>query len=176
MSVSCHKDPPWLSYELKQLFQKRNAAYRKWIRSKLFQDELIFQELKTQAQKEWRRAKNNYANSLFERQEDEYAADWKQPMKKFWGYIKSLKKDASGVAPLKQDGVLISDAKGKSNILNKQYASVFTEEDTTAVPELGHSSHPKMPTPSITTKGVRNYFPPSIPTRPQVQTSYTPDS
>ena len=62
--------------------------------------------------------------------------------------------DASGTAPLKQDGVLVSDTKGKSNILNKQYASVFTAEDTTTVPHLGPSSHPKMPIPKITVKGV----------------------
>ena len=153
--IKGYKDPPWWSHELKQLFQKRNAAYRKWIKSKLFQDELAFQELKTKAQKTWRQAKNDYANSLFEHPEDEYTPCHKQPLKKFWGYIKSLKKDASGVAPLKQDGVLVSDAKGKSNILNKQYASVFTEEDTTSVPDLGHSRHPKMQVPSINIKGVQ---------------------
>ena len=49
-------------------------------------------------------------------------------MKKFWGYIKSIKKDASGVSPLKKDGVFVSDSKGKANILNQQYASVFIED------------------------------------------------
>ena len=153
--IKGNKAPPWWTLELKHLFQKRNAAYRKWHKSNSFQDELKFHELKTQAQKAWREAKNNYANSIFEQQEDEYTPSNRQPMKKFWGYIKSLKKDTSGVAPLKQDGVLVSDAKGKANILNRQYASVFTEEDTTSVPEIGPSLHPKMPVPSITVKGVQ---------------------
>ena len=150
------KDPPWWTHDLKLLFSKRNAAYRKWIKSSSFEDELLFHELKTEAQKAWRQAKNRYTSSIFHDQEDEYAPapQAKQPMKKFWGYIKSLKKDASGTAPLKQDGVLVSDTKGKSNILNKQYASVFTAEDTTTVPHLGPSSHPKMPIPKITVKGV----------------------
>ena len=65
-----------------------------------------------------------------------------------------MKKDASGTAPLKQDGVLISDAKGKANILNKQYASVFTEEDTGELPDLGPSPFPKMDNPTITQSGV----------------------
>ena len=37
----------------------------------------------------------------------------------------NLKKDASGTAPLKKEGVLVSESKGKADILNKQYASVF---------------------------------------------------
>ena len=66
-------------------------------------------------------------------------------MKKFWEYIKSLKKDASGVSPLKKDGVLVSDSKGKADNLNQQYASVFTEEDIDSIPDLGISPHPTMP-------------------------------
>ena len=154
-NIKGYKDPPWWTHDLKQLFMKRNAAYRKWIKSKNFLDELTFRELKTEAQKAWREAKDTYANSIFDDQEDGYTQQNRQPMKKFWGYVKSLKKDASGTAPLKQEGVLVSDAKGKSNILNRQYASVFTEEDVTIIPDLGPSNHPMMPTPQITIKGVQ---------------------
>jgi hypothetical protein len=116
---------------------------------------MSYRDLKAQVQKEWRQAKDNYANSLLTPQDDDYAPSDKQSLKTFWGYIKSLKKDASGIAPLKQDGVLISDAKGKADILNKQYASVFTEEDTTSIPDLGPCPYPKMPTPVIQQIGVQ---------------------
>ena len=43
----------------------------------------------------------------------------------------------------------------KADIFNKQYASVFTEEVTTSVPDLGPSPHPQMSHPYITEKGVR---------------------
>ena len=50
----------------------------------------------------WREAKNKYSNSIFDPAdgEDEYDRKKQQQLKKFFGYVKSLKKDASGVAPL----------------------------------------------------------------------------
>jgi hypothetical protein len=41
-------------------------------------------------------------------------------------YIQNTKKDSSGVAPLRQEGMFIDDTSQKAEILNKQYHSVFT--------------------------------------------------
>ena len=49
--------------------------------------------------------------------------------KRFWSYIKSLRKDTSGVSPLKENGKMHADPKDKADILNRQCASVFTKED-----------------------------------------------
>jgi hypothetical protein len=51
-----------------------------------------------------------------------------QKKKKFWNYIRNTKKGSSGVAPLRQEGMLIDDTRQKAEILNKQYHSVFTPE------------------------------------------------
>ena len=153
-TVKGYKSPPWFTNDLKLLFQKRNAAYRRWVKTNSHQDELEFHELKSEAQREWRQAKDKYTENIFDPQEDTYEPTKRQPLKKFWGFINSLKKDASGTAPLKQDGVLISDAKGKANILNEQYASVFTEEDVSSLPDLGPSPFPKMPHPTVSQAGV----------------------
>ena len=48
-------------------------------------------------------------------------------MKKFWTYIKSKKTDYNGVSSLKQEGKLITEPRQKSNSLNKQFQSVFSE-------------------------------------------------
>ncbi len=64
--------------------------------------------------------------------------------KKFWSYVKAKRKDPCDVSPLKSEGTLISDAKGKASVLNKQYCSVFTNENTPA-PPLGNSAHLPMP-------------------------------
>ena len=51
-------------------------------------------------------------------------------MKRFWSFVKSLRKDNSGVAPLKDQGKMHADSvDDKSNILNRQYESVYTKED-----------------------------------------------
>lgn len=42
----------------------------------------------------------------------------------------------------------------KANIINDQFTSVFTSEDTTRVPELDTTIHPKVPDLSINQKGV----------------------
>jgi hypothetical protein len=53
------------------------------------------------------------------------------PLKKqFWNYIRNTKKDRLVVAPLRSDGLLVDDTKEKAEILNRQYFSVFTPENT----------------------------------------------
>ncbi|KAH3700067.1 hypothetical protein DPMN_075035 [Dreissena polymorpha] len=49
--------------------------------------------------------------------------------KKLYSYVKGMKSDSSGVAPLKKDGSTHSDASAKAEILNNQFSSVFTKED-----------------------------------------------
>ena len=49
--------------------------------------------------------------------------------KPFWKYIKSQRQENCGVAPLKSDGQLHSDACKKAEILNDQFASVFTNDN-----------------------------------------------
>ena len=36
--------------------------------------------------------------------------------KEFWNYIRNTKKDSSGVAPLRQEGMLIDDTRQKAEI------------------------------------------------------------
>ena len=44
--------------------------------------------------------------------------------KKLWSMVKRIKKDFTGVGPLKVDGRLIFDSKEKANVLNEQFKSV----------------------------------------------------
>jgi hypothetical protein len=53
--------------------------------------------------------------------------------KRFWSYVKALRKDNSGVAPLKDSGKMHADPKDKADILNRQYESVFTKADITNI-------------------------------------------
>ena len=62
-------------------------------------------------------------------------------MKKFWSYIKSKKADYSGVTSLKQEGKLITDPKQKSNTLNKQFQSVFSEATNITTSEFVNSNY-----------------------------------
>ena len=48
-------------------------------------------------------------------------------LKRFWTYIKHQRTSSVGVAPLKSEGKLITDAKEKAEILNKQFFTAFSE-------------------------------------------------
>jgi hypothetical protein len=59
--------------------------------------------------------------------------------KKFWKYIKSRKQDTMGIGTLKNNGVLAETAEQKAEMLNSQFKSVFTTENTTNMPSKGNS-------------------------------------
>ena len=74
--------------------------------------------------------------------------------KPLWRYIKSKRQDGNGVSPLKQNGQLHSDSRRKAEILNNQFCSVFTSEDTTNIPKLTGPPNTEMPKFEITVQGV----------------------
>ena len=74
--------------------------------------------------------------------------------KPLWRYIKSKRQDGNGVSPLKENGQLHSDSRRKAEILNKQFCSVFTSEDTTNIPKLPGPQNTEMPKFEITVQGV----------------------
>ena len=49
--------------------------------------------------------------------------------KSLLSFIKSPKKDSSGIAPLNDRGKMHADLVDKANILNHQYETVYTRED-----------------------------------------------
>ena len=55
--------------------------------------------------------------------------------KQFWSFVKSLKSDSTGIPALKNQGVLISDNIQKTELLNEQFSSVFTNEDLSSLPQ-----------------------------------------
>ena len=57
--------------------------------------------------------------------------------KRFWSFIKKLRKDSNGTQPLKVDGNVITDSKEKANIFNSHFESVFTNEPDKVLPDKG---------------------------------------
>ena len=97
-----------------------------------------YKDLKKTIQRKCRQAYDNHINSMFG--EDEATPNYK----KFFNFVKSTKCERTNFAPLKREGFLHHDTTTKANILNQQFASVFTEEDMDNLPDLGIS-----PTPEI---------------------------
>ena len=75
----------------------------------------------------------------------------KERPKKFWSYISSMKKDTNGIPTLKTDKGPAINSKMKAEALNVQYQSVFTQEDTTNIPD---KACPSMPDITFTKDGI----------------------
>ena len=73
--------------------------------------------------------------------------------KKFWSFIKKLKKDNNGVQALKANNKVITNSKGKANVFNSHFKSVFTNEPG-YIPDKGPSPHPVMEDINVTTSGI----------------------
>ena len=74
--------------------------------------------------------------------------------KKFWLFVKSLKKDAFGITSLRENGILKTDTVEKANICNKQFQSAFTRETDYEIPSKGTSPFTAMGEITVDPKGV----------------------
>ena len=151
---------PWVTPEIRKMIKRKNRLSYKKRKSRNFnRSSLQFQTLSEKIrllnkniQKEMRRAYWNHIESLITpgASDGEYTG-----MKRFWTFIKHQRKDASGVAPLKRHGVTTSTPKGKADILNQQFESVFTHETPPTEDLLPtHSPYPRMADITFTTPGV----------------------
>lgn len=141
---------PWANGIIRNLSRKKKKYFKKAQRTKSACDMAKYREIKKLAQSECRKAYYGYINSMIgENNKNE------GNLKKFWSFIKSKKKDNSGVAPLTKNGIVHSDSQTKADILNMQFSSVFTDGDTNNVLSLGMSPYSDFPHIRVSEAGVR---------------------
>jgi hypothetical protein len=73
--------------------------------------------------------------------------------KKFWSYIRTSKSESSGIPPLKFNDKLCVSDKSKTDVLNFQFHSVFTRENT-PIPNKGQSPYTSISDVLINSQGV----------------------
>ena len=139
---------PWINRQLKRLAQRKKRAYKKAKKSNKKCDWSHLDSLKKQFQKESRSTYHSYIGNLI-------SDGTNTNSKRFWSFIKSRRCENSGVAPLTKQGSTHSESMTKANILNDQFVSVFTNEDSGNLPDLGESPHPVVPDFSIDCVGVQ---------------------
>ena len=158
---------PWINTLVHRAIPRKQRAYKKARKTGKKKDVDRYKRLQAQAKYEIRQASKRYM-------EDIVSEDLSSNPKRFWAYIKSKGQEPAGVSPLRdKDGFLKSDNVdvNKAEILNYQFKSVFTEEDTTNIPNKGKSPFPEMPTITV---GEANFSKISVLTRQLDQTPYQP--
>ena len=73
---------------------------------------------------------------------------------KKWSFVESLKKDAFGIASLRENGILKTDTKEKANVCYRQFQSAFTRKGDSYPPSKGASPFPPMGDITVDPKGV----------------------
>ncbi|MCG7866607.1 MAG: reverse transcriptase family protein, partial [Candidatus Thiodiazotropha taylori] len=142
---------PWVNRKVKSLMAKQRKLFKKKKKAKNSKTERAYKTVKASVQREERQAYWEYVENLIEIGEDDNDAPRKQ--KRFWTYISSLKKDNTGIAPLKENGRLFSASKDKADILARQYESVGTHEDVTDIPDVAGQPFPSMDHITCTVEG-----------------------
>ena len=122
---------------------KKKQALQKAEENRKSKDIKHYKENKARLQKAERQSYWNFVDNIIEVGDPEHERQPKQ--KRFWSFIRSLRKDTSGVAPLKDNGRLHADPKDKADILNRQYESTWTKKDTSDIPTQDGVPYPAMP-------------------------------
>ena len=138
---------PWINGNIKALSRRKKRAFKQARRSKKQKDWIKYKNLKKSMQRECRSTYHTFISDMLNDEDGK--------PKRFWSYIKSTRCDNSGVAPLLKDGILQCEASTKANLLNDQFASVFTHENTSNLPDLGNILHPRVPDFTFDQEGIR---------------------
>ena len=136
---------PWFNKKIKRMLKKKQSLYNQAKRPKKWSNYRFFQkECRRQIRKEeW----NYINNAITEGMKNNNS-------KPFWKYVKSRKQDNFAVAPLKENGKLVSQSKEKVQILIKQFSSVFTRGSVDNMPETHINLKSTIPSIKIKTEGV----------------------
>ena len=134
---------PWINTKVKRLARRKKCAYQKAKLSKCKKDWTRYKNLKKLCQANCRKTYNEFVNDMIANKS-----------KKFWTFVKSKRNDNTGVAPLKKNGIIYSDSKTKAEVLNQQFASVFTDDGDRKLPDKGNSTYPSLPNIQVRVDGV----------------------
>ena len=93
-----------------------------------------------------RQARWDHINGIITQEDD-------KARKGFWRYVKPFKKDNTGITALKKDGRTATSPQQKAEMLNAQFSSMFTDEDTENLPQLS-KRHPSLSILNVSAIGV----------------------
>ena len=144
-NIRSKNSTPWIRHKERKLLKKKNRLYKQAKKTKKWSNYRHFQK---ECKRALRRAEWDYINTnILEGLNNNNT-------KPFWKYVKSKKQDSFGIAPLKSGSIMISDSKGKADILIKQFQSVFTKDPPGELPNTTKTAKQNIPPINITTEGV----------------------
>ena len=143
--ISKRNITPWVNRKVKRSLKHKQRAYNHAKKSGKPEDWNKFRSMRRRVTKETRHSYRRYIKEVCI-----------QGNKRFWTFIKGLRKDSAGIPALKnEDCILVTDNIKKAELLNKQFKSVFTQEDTDHLPQITKRKFPGMPEINVNVNGVQ---------------------
>ena len=133
---------PWIDSSIKRLIKRRDRLYFRAHKSSSPDIKSHYKRFRAHVQKGIRDAYWKHISGIFSFDTDSADPDCprkNEKAKKFWSFVKSLKKDAFGINSLRENGILKTETLDKANICNRQFESAFTRESDTEIPSKGTS-------------------------------------
>ena len=143
-----NEEPRWMDDDVKKSIDRKKKAWKRMKETNRLRE---IEEYK-KAVKEVKKKIKNKKNSL----ERKVMQSRKTCPKSFYAYINSAKKARSKIGPFKKEGAVVTDPKEQAEILNSQYASVFTRDDGVIDEWNGNSQQICLNEVEITEEKVRN--------------------
>ena len=144
---SGRNDQPWISPSIRRKCRKKHRMYKQQKNCDDPKKKRAFRSFKNSIEREIRHSRTEFVNTQVLGGLD------KGNTKPFYKYVKSLKHDNVGLAPLKSGADLVTDSKQKAELLLEEFSSVFTQENTESIPWLGPAKE-KIGKINITVQGV----------------------
>ena len=147
---------PWIDSSIKRLIKRRDRLYFRARKSSSPDIKSHYKRFRAHVQKVIRDAYWKHISGIFSSNTDRADPDCprkNEKAKKFWSFVKSLKKDAFRINSLRENGILKTDTLDKANICNRQFESAFTRESDTEIPSKGTSPFPPWVKSQLTLKG-----------------------
>ena len=111
---------PWITSKTKRLIRNKNLWYQKAKQKNDVETWNKYKEYKKLAQKSCRNSHDDYVQDLI---------TYDNSNKKFWTYVKSQRKEKTGISDLTVNNKTIQDPKEKANLFNDQFSKVFSNPD-----------------------------------------------
>ena len=137
-----------MTSQLKRLIRKKQRCYNKAKCTKRSTDWAEYKSIQGQVRQSIRNEHQNYITKILS------SSSNLNGNKPFWHYIKSQKKDQTGISSLQTANGVATTPAEKAEVLNNAFHSVFTTEDLSSLPTMPVSTHPSLPEISITEHGV----------------------
>ena len=151
-TLSGRWDAPWVNRNIKRLISIENRMYDKAKQSGTPEDWETFKEFRRFVKHELFKSHDEYIEGIL----DTYGKDNAFKIsKKFWSYVRSKRRDMTGIPVLKVDGKEITTCREKAEALIKQYDSIFTNEDLTDIPCLLTPPAPRIKELTLDVNGVQ---------------------